>query len=152
MKEWLIAYGIGAVCGSRSLLGPALVANTSSGRWPLGGPLAAAAHLPMGRALMAAMAAAELVADKNSRMPARTEALPLAGRLTMGAMSAAACARPSQRVSAAVAGAIGAYTGTYLFFHLRRLATTRLGASNVVAGAAEDAVAIGLGAAMMRCR
>ena len=152
MKEWLIAYGIGAVCGSRSLLAPALIANTSSRPWALGGPLAAAASLPLGRAVMTAMATAELIADKSGRIPPRTDALPLAGRLATGALSAAACAHPTQRVPAAVAGALGAYTGTYLVFLLRRFATTRLGVPNVVAGAAEDALAIGLGTAMMRCR
>lgn len=152
MKDWMLAYGIGAVCGSRSLLVPAMITNTAAGPWPLGGPLAAAAQMPGGRLALAAMAAGELLADKSGRIPARTDAVPLAGRLTTGAVSAAACARPGQRIPAAVAGAIGALTGTYLFFHLRGLATTRLGLSSAVAGTAEDAVAIGLGMAMMRCR
>ena len=152
MKEWLLAYGIGAVCGSRSLLVPALLANTSAGPWPLAGPLATAARSAGGRALMAAMATAELLADKSVRIPARTDALPLGARVTTGALSALACARPSQRVPAAVAGAIGALTGAYLFFHLRRLATARLGVPAIMAGAAEDALAIGVGTALMRCR
>lgn len=152
MKMWLLAYGIGTVCGSRSLLPPALIANTSAGRWPTNGPLGVLARFPAGSALMAIMAAAEVIADKTPGIPARTEALPLAGRVMTGAMSAAACARPSQRLPAAAAGALGAVTGTYLFFHLRRLATSRLGVPDVVAGAAEDALALGLGTTMMRCR
>jgi uncharacterized membrane protein len=148
----MLAYGVGAVCGSRSLLAPAIITTTSAGPWPPGGPLGAAARLPGGRALMVAMAAAELMADKSARIPARTDVLPLAGRAVTGAMSAAACARPNQRIPAALVGAIGALTGAYAFFHLRRLATSRLGLPDVVAGAAEDAVAIGLARAMMRCR
>src|SRR5687767_7756037 len=152
MKDAILAYGIGAVCGSRSLLVPALIAGSSPGRWPVHGPLGAASRLPGGRWMMIAMAVGEVIADKSSRIPARTGALPLAARLTTGALSAAACARPGRRVSAAGAGAAGALTGTYLFFHLRRLATTRLPASNLAAGTGEDVLALGLGALMMRCR
>lgn len=152
MREWMLAYGIGAVCGSRSLLAPAIITNTSAGPSPLGGPLGAAAKLPGSRALMVAMAAGELLADKSARVPARTDALPLAGRAITGAISAAACARPSQRIPAALVGAVGALSGAYAFFHLRRLATSRLGLPGILAGAAEDAVVIALAAAMMRCR
>ncbi len=149
MKEWMLAYGIGAVSGSRSLLAPAIAANTSMS--PLGGLLGTATRTAAGPRALALLAIGELIADKSPRIPARTDAVPLAGRVISGAMTASACARPGRATSAAVAGAAGALTGTYLFFHLRRLASTRLGVSNLASGLGEDALALATGLLLTRC-
>src|SRR5688572_8762537 len=149
MKDWMLAYGMGAVSGSRSLLGPAIAANTSTS--PLGGLLGTATRTAAGPRALALLALGELIADKSPWIPARTEALPLAGRVISGAVTASACARPGKTLSAAVAGAAGALTGTYLFFHLRRLASARLGASNLACGLGEDALALATGIMVARC-
>ena len=83
MNDIAFAWGIGAVCGSRSMLGPALVANTLAP-----GPA---------RGLTKIVAAVEMLADKSAHVGARTDALPLTGRLATGALSAAACAAPGRR-------------------------------------------------------
>jgi uncharacterized membrane protein len=138
MNEAAVAFGIGAICGSRSMLGPALV-----GRCAL--PTTAQRVLTM-------MAAGEMAADKSAHMPARTEAMPLIGRLALGALAAGAYASPRRRIEAAFAGAAGALAGTFAWYHLRRLATIRLGLPNTLAGLAEDALAVGAGTLLLRSR
>jgi uncharacterized membrane protein len=138
MRE-IVLYGlVGALSGSRSMLGPAMVANTA-----LPAPL---------RPLVGLMAVGEMAADKDPRIPARTEPAPLAGRLASGALTAAAIAAPGRGFVAAAAGAVGAVWGTYGLYHLRRLATERLGVPNAVAGLVEDALAVGVGIALLSGR
>jgi uncharacterized membrane protein len=95
------------------------------------------------------LAAGEMIADKHPRMPARTDALPLAGRMFTGALTAASHAAPSRRAEMAVAGALGGLCGTLLFFHLRRAIAARVG-PGVAAGVAEDVIAITVGMALSR--
>lgn len=135
MKELVRAWGIGALSGSRSMLGPAVVAQSVASRSV--------------RTLLSVFAAGELVADKSSTIGARTDALPLAGRLILGAAAAATSVK-RHRVQAAFAGAAGALAATYAFFHLRRVATTRLKIPNAMAGLMEDAAALGAGAMLTR--
>jgi uncharacterized membrane protein len=101
------------------------------------------------RTILTLMTAGELVADKTAGIPARTDALPLTGRLVLGAAAAVGVAK-RHRLQAALAGAAGALTATYALFHLRRLATTRLRIPNVVAGMIEDAAVLSAGAMLMR--
>ena len=135
MRELARSAAIGAVSGSRSLLAPALV-----GQSVLPSPA---------RTLLMLMSAGEIVADKTPTIPARTDTLPLTGRLVLGA-AAAAGATKRHRIQAAVMGAAGALVATYALFHLRRIATTRLRIPNVVAGMIEDAAALAAGAMLMR--
>jgi uncharacterized membrane protein len=95
------------------------------------------------------MSAGEIVADKTPTIPARTDTLPLTGRLVLGAAAAAGAAK-RHRIQAGVMGAAGALAATYALFHLRRIATTRLRIPNVVAGMIEDAAALAAGAMLMR--
>ena len=135
MKELAQACAIGALTGSRSMLGPAVVAQST-----LRGPA---------RTLLTLLAAGELAADKNPAVGARTAPLPLAGRLVLGAAAAAGAAK-RHRLQAAVLGAAGALAATYAGFHLRRWATSRLRIPNIVAGMLEDAAALSAGAVLMR--
>ena len=130
MRELVRALGIGALSGSRSMLGPAVVAQS-------------AASPPL-RTLLSVFAAGELVADKTSMVGARTDALPLTGRLMLGAAAAVASVK-RHRLQAAFVGAAGALASAYACFRLRRWATTRLRIPNVVAGMMEDAAALGAG-------
>jgi uncharacterized membrane protein len=138
MKDLILFGLVGAVSGSRSMLGPAMVANT-------------ALPLPL-RPLIGLMAVGEMAADKDPRIPNRTDPAPLAGRLMSGALTAAAIASPGRRYRAAAAGAVGAVWGTYGLYHLRRLATGRLGVPNAVAGLVEDALAVAVGMALLSGR
>jgi uncharacterized membrane protein len=137
MKELAIAWGIGALSGSRSMLGPAVVAQS--------------ALSPPARTVLSLLAAGELIADKNPGIPARTDAPLLAGRLVMGAAAAAGYAK-RKRFQAALIGAAGALVSTYASFHLRRFVTNRFRIPNAVAGMMEDAAALGAGAMLMHAR
>jgi uncharacterized membrane protein len=128
VNDLALAYGIGALSGARSMLGPALVAHEGMPGYA--------------ERLLAAMATAEMLADKSPRIASRLDPLPLAGRVVAGALAAAGAAHRGRRVSAAVMGAAGALSAAYICYHLRRLATTKLGVPNAVAGLAEDALAI----------
>jgi uncharacterized membrane protein len=136
MNELVRACAIGALSGSRTMLGPALVA-----RERLPAPVAD---------LLATMAAGELVADKSARIGNRTDPLPLVARVASGALAAAGQAGTRHRLPASVVGAAAALVAAYGCFYLRRLATARLGLPNVVAGLLEDAVALGAAATMLR--
>ena len=129
------AYGIGALSGSRSMLGPAMVARR--------------ALSPTGRRLLALLALGEMVADKSAHIPARINALPLTGRLVTGALAAAAAGGRRRRLRGALLGAAGALSAAYACYHLRRLAHSRFGVPNVIAGVAEDALALGAGALLL---
>jgi uncharacterized membrane protein len=93
------------------------------------------------------LSAAELAADKLPSIPRRTLPLPLAGRAASGAFVGQAAARRGGLVPALV-GAAAAVAAAFAAYHLRRLATDRLGVPNVVAGLAEDALALAAGAAL----
>lgn len=135
MNDLARGFTMGLLSGSRSLLAPAMLASAS-------------VPTQMTTA-MKVMAAGELIADKHPRMPARTDAVPLAGRMMTGAFTAASHAAPDRRVQMAIAGAVGGYCGTWLFFHLRRAIIARVG-PGVTAGLVEDAIAIAAGLAIAR--
>jgi uncharacterized membrane protein len=138
MQDLLLFGLVGALSGSRSMLGPAFVANR-------------AVPAPL-RQIVWLMAVGEMAADKSPRIPDRTEPLPLAGRLVTGALTAAAIAAPGRGLRAAAAGAVGSAWGAYGLFHLRRLVTDRLGVPNAVAGLLEDALAVAAGAVLLHRR
>jgi uncharacterized membrane protein len=135
MNDLARGFTMGLLSGSRSWLAPAMLAN---------------ANLPSPAFTgMKLLAAGEMLADKHPRMPNRTDALPLAGRMVTAAFTAASHAAPNRRAEMAIAGAVGGLCGTLLFFHLRRAITARVG-PGVAAGLVEDAIAIGLGTAIAR--
>jgi len=117
--EIVLSLAIGVLTGSRSMLGPAVVAQSRLRR--------------PARTLLTLLAAGELAADKNPAVGARTAPLPLAGRLVLGAAAAAGAAK-RHRLQAGVVGAAGALAATFAGFHLRRVATGRLRIPNIVAG------------------
>ena len=135
MNDLARGFTMGVLSGSRSMLAPAMLASNRVS--------------PVAFSAMKLLAAGEMVADKHPQMPARTDALPLAGRMMTGAFTAASHAAPDRRVPMAIAGALGGFCGTWLFFHLRRAIAQRVG-PGVTAGLLEDAIAIAAGAAIAR--
>jgi uncharacterized membrane protein len=121
---------LGAITGMRSMSGPAALALERRG------PL---------RSIVPLFAAAEMIADKTSVVGNRTDPLPLAGRAVMGAIAGGLVARDYRQNIAAgsLVGAGTAVIAAYLAYHFRR----RLPLSGVLAGVAEDALVVGLGAA-----
>jgi uncharacterized membrane protein len=137
MNELARAAAIGALSGSRTMLGPAVVARQVL-------PASAASFI-------ATMAFGELVADKSARIGNRTDPLQLAGRVAMGAVAAAGADR-RHKFRSALVGAAAALAAAYGCFHLRRLATRRFGVPNVMAGVVEDALALGVAGRVLRLR
>jgi uncharacterized membrane protein len=133
MNLFLRSAAIGAISGSRSMLGPALAVPPGAGK-----------------VVASTLAVGEMAADKDPRMPDRTEPVPLTGRMISGAVAAAALADRRHRLQAAAAGAAGAVIGTFAFYHLRQLMTTRLGMAGATAGFVEDALAVGSGMLLKR--
>ena len=142
-------FALGALSGSRSMLAPALVANLR--------PVSVAAfadefgvRVPGIASASAAMAVGEMLADKHPSMPARTNALPLLGRIASGAAVGAICANAGDRARGACFGALGALAATIALYHLRTAATRRWHVPNVAAGAVEDVTAMAAGLALLR--
>jgi uncharacterized membrane protein len=128
------------------MLGPALISSAGVGprRWRRLRPA------------VWSLAAGELFADKLPRLPNRTARGPLAARAVMGALVAVATRpRTGKRAAlfAAVLGAAAAIAGAFAGFHLRRLASRRLGGgtiANAVTGALEDALIVKGGRSLAR--
>jgi uncharacterized membrane protein len=129
MNPLLTAGALGAVSGSRSMLAPALVARA----------VGSSPYAP----ILSLFAAGEMAADKMPFIPARTDALPLVGRVASGAMVGAALTK-GNRAAGALAGAAGALAASYALVAARRYAAAwRI--PNAVAGACEDALALAAG-------
>jgi uncharacterized membrane protein len=135
MNPLITAGAFGAVSGSRSMLGPALVARPVSSS-------------PLAR-ILSYLAAGEIAADKLPAIPARTDTLPLFGRIVSGAIVGASVCSRRQRVACALTGAAGALVAAYALAAGRRVAAQRR-IPNAVAGAFEDVLALGAGLWLVR--
>jgi uncharacterized membrane protein len=135
MNALITAGAFGAVSGSRSMLGPALVARAVSSS-------------PLAR-ILSYLAAGEMAADKLPTIPARTDTLPLFGRIVSGAIVGASVCSRRQRVACALTGAAGALVAAYALTAGRRVAGQRQ-IPNAVAGAFEDVLALGAGLWLVR--
>ena len=129
MNDITAGLVVGALSGSRSMLGPSIAAGRRS-------PGLVSTGIRI-------LAAGELIADKHPSIGNRTDPVPFAGRIISGAIAGAALSRrPQDRLSMAAAGAAGAIASTLLLFHLRREISRRYDVSNVSAGIAEDVLAL----------
>ena len=135
MNALITAGAFGAVSGSRSMLGPALVARAVSSS-------------SLAR-ILSYLAAGEMAADKLPTIPARTDTLPLFGRIVSGAIVGASVCSRRQRVACALTGAAGALVAAYALTAARRVAAQRR-IPNTVAGAFEDVLALGAGLWLVR--
>lgn len=128
----LISAGIGAVAGMRSMSAVAL-----AGRHAASHRLAA---------LLKLMAAGEMIVDKTALVPARTEPLPLLGRIAFGGAAAGIVASQigGPIVAAAAVGSAAAAASTYALYRLRRWIGERTAVPDPVLGAVEDGVVVGV--------
>jgi len=119
---------LGALTGMRSMAGPATLAFRKGGA---------------AKGVVAAIAAAEMVADKTSIVGDRTDAIPLGGRALMGAVVGALIARDDRgsMLLGSLLGAAAAVIAAHLAYQVR----TRLPVSSAAGGVLEDAMVIGLG-------
>lgn len=146
----LLAAGIGAVAGLRSMTAPAIVS------WAATQKMISLGDSPIGELViskasrkMTELALAELVADKLPFTPDRISPGPLSTRMVSGAACGAAVSyavrRPPQE--GAIFGALGALVGAFAGYYIRKKLTRRMPAFTVAL--AEDALAIGAGFAIV---
>jgi uncharacterized membrane protein len=145
------AFGLGFVCGMRSLLGPALVRRKIAAQ-KADSPAQAVAASPLSAALLPILSAGELIGDKLPGTPDRTMGASVVFRAASGASVAASLydLKRESPVTGAVIGAAGAIVATYGIFYLRRTISRRKAVPDVILGLTEDALAAGLGLLMLR--
>jgi uncharacterized membrane protein len=122
------SVAVGAMTGMRSMSGLAFLT------WRHGGALAR---------VFAMMAVGEMVVDKMPGVGDRTEALPLTGRLVLGACAGGYVARTSR--TGMVAGAVLGAASALITAHLGTQARKHLNFSNGVGGLLEDVLVVALG-------
>ena len=90
------------------------------------------------------LAVFELMADKAPGMPDRTDAGPLFGRVAAGAIVGASVAQMTgrDRKTAAIGGAVAAFAGAHIAYHLRKSLMRHMPA--FAAALVEDAAVIAL--------
>ena len=90
------------------------------------------------------LAATELVADKLPRTPARTKAVGLAARVTLGCVCAVllCVASSGNIVFAAIVGIVGAIVGAFAGYHTRRFLLLRAGMPDFIVALTEDLITI----------
>jgi uncharacterized membrane protein len=130
-KNVILTVACGAISGIRSMAGPAAVANS--------------VLYPRAVWVVRALALSEMAADKLPSMPARTEPLPLGGRIVLGGVSAALAVPYSSRrgkVAFGLLGAVTAWASSWVFYRLRSSAIDANKNLGTVAALAEDAIAV----------
>jgi uncharacterized membrane protein len=125
---------LGAAAGLRSFMPPAVLAA----RGQLGGRRTSK--------IIMLTAAGELVGDKLSVTPPRTDPLPLAGRIGSGAV----CGRHAAGTTGATVGAVSAGLATLAAYRGRTALGERTGLPDPVLGLAEDVLALALSVAATR--
>lgn len=137
---------LGAIAGMRSMSAP-LILSTYWQQLPhpptLPFPFALLTTPQVNTALKAA-AVGEIGMDKTPVVPARTEPMPLLGRIGMGAGLGAALYLANED-SPVVGGAVGALTAlfsTFIMYYLRRFAGETLHIPDTVTALAEDALVV----------
>lgn len=154
-KPIVRAVGLGATAGMRSMTAPALLSANAvlSGKNPLLDTRLGMMCTAPAAGVLVALAAGEMVADKLPFIPDRTSLPALLGRAGSGAVvgAAAFCAAKEKPVwLGALIGAAAAVGAAYGMFHLRKFATKKLHVPDVVAGAAEDVLAVAGEMAVLR--
>jgi uncharacterized membrane protein len=143
----VLCFLLGGVCGLRSMAGPALVCWGVRLGWlsVFHSRLAWLAH-PVALILFSLAAVSELVADKLPKIPTRILPGPLAVRMLSGALCAWALALSGQagEIPGIVCGVVGAVTGAFGGYYLRR-GITRGGVKDLPVALIEDLIAVGGG-------
>jgi uncharacterized membrane protein len=142
----MLAFGLGVVAGSRSLLAPAAVSWGISRGWlTVPEPRLRLLANPLAPKILTALALGELVGDKLPKTPSRTNSGPFAARVMSGALCGAAVGSAGGSVKMGmIAGAAGGAVGTFALRALRGLLASAFG-RDLPAALLEDAAAIGGG-------
>lgn len=141
----LLCFLIGCVAGLRSMMAPAIICATAYVQWihlektPL-----AFLDTITALSIFTLFAIGELIVDKLPRTPARTAPVGLITRIITGGLCGAALAMSAARgVPAGILlGAVGAITGAYVGYHVRRGLVTHMNLPDFVIAVVEDLLAI----------
>lgn len=143
MLALALAFLIGAVAGSRTMIAPAAVSWAAYGGWldVSGSWLFFLGH-PVSPWVFTAMAVVELIVDKLPTTPSRKLPFPFASRIAGGAIAGAAIgANAGFWIGGLVAGGIGAVVGTLVGYAARVRMAAAFGRDRPAA-LLEDAVAL----------
>jgi uncharacterized membrane protein len=152
LQLYSAAAAIGIVSGLRSMTAPAIVSHfAQSGALPVRHRHIEFLNRPAVAHTLAALAGAELIADKLPFIPSRTEPASAIARGFSGALSGAAVCSATNRSIAvgAFLGALGSIVGTFGGYELRKRADERFGVPDPVIAAIEDAVTASLGVGVL---
>jgi uncharacterized membrane protein len=142
----VLAVGIGAVAGLRTLAAPAVLAWAAKRRWIRRGdsPFAAIVSAKASKRIID-LALSELIADKLPFTPSRLKPGPFAARILSGAVCGAAIYGVVEQplTEGAVLGGLGATAGALAGYHVRKRLSRNLPELGVAV--LEDVVAIGGG-------
>lgn len=141
----LLCFLIGCVAGLRSMMAPAIICATAYVQWihlektPL-----AFLDTITALSIFTLFAIGELIVDKLPRTPARTAPIGLITRIITGGLCGAALAMSAARgVPAGILlGAVGAITGAYVGYNVRRGLVTHMNLPDFVIAVVEDLLAI----------
>jgi uncharacterized membrane protein len=144
----LFSFLMGAVCGLRSMTGPALVCWGAHLGWlHLTGSHVAFMGSIIALVLFSVCAVGELVADKLPKVPRRTSAGPLAWRVIMGALcgGAFAIAGGAGFALCCLMGGLGGLMGAFAGYWAREATTAAGRLPDLPVALFEDLIAVGGG-------
>lgn len=152
-RKLLLACGIGAVAGLRSMTAPAVVSWAVQQKW-VRPPGRRWTFLKSKRtaAIVSALAVAELAVDKLPKAPNRIVPASLTARAVSGGFCGAAvsASRRGLLLPGAALGALAAVGSSFAGYALRKRLDERLALSDKVIAFAEDALACGSGVLLLR--
>lgn len=141
-------FAIGILCGLRTFTAPAFVSRAAhQGTLNVKGTHLAWLENNKATAILAVLAAGEIIADKLPATPNRTSPGPLVARILSGSLCGAALSTSKRRcaLGGAFFGALGAVAGAFAGYELRRWITHSNAAHipDLPVALAEDGVTIG---------
>lgn len=150
----LLAAGLGAISGIRSLSAVALLSLNEDSNGRASGRLTSLLRSKPAGAITSALAAGEMAADKAADLPPRTDLSSLIGRAGFGALAGAIVAesRSGNLATAALVGAVSAIGSAHLFYYMRNFVTERSAIPDWAVGLAEDLLVLRGGKRIVEAR
>jgi uncharacterized membrane protein len=141
------ALGFAALAGSRATSGPAFLSQYLSQQ-----ALAPGMAKPGVSTALKFLIAGEFVGDKLPNTEARIVPQQLGTRAASGALVGATVykTKGGSVLAGALVGALGAVAATYLTYYLRKGISEKANINTSLIGAGEDALVLGLGAALAK--
>lgn len=146
-KVFVLALAIGLVAGLRAMMAPALVAWAARLGWM---NLQETSLAWMGSTaavvIFSLLAIGELIGDKKSHAPKRTQPLQLSTRIVLGAFCGLCFSAVAHRplFPGAIVGGIGGFAGALAGYRIRRWLVRNLHTRDRVIAVAEDLITLGL--------